>query len=528
MPLSKGSRWRYAGLALIGGAATALALPPLDLTPFLFGHAVLLVLVARSETPRSAAFRGWLWALGYHVAGLHWIANAMLVNAGSHAWLIPFANIGLPALLAAFTAVAVYAAHRLFHGGVALWIGLCALMSSTEWLRGHVATGFPWNLPAAVLDGHLVLLQSASVVGAYGLSVLVLLVATAPALWFDPSVGVRARRLASLAVAALVVVVVTWGVWRLAEVPGVDQAHGVEPGVVVRIVQGNVPQADKWNPLLKPRHMIRYLDLSQSDRPATVRSPGLDPAAVPTLVVWPETAVARLVGDHPDDLRALAVAAPRGGSLVFGAPRADRRDAAVSVHNSLFAVSSGGAELWRYDKSHLVPFGEYVPFRSILALQPIVQSRRDFTPGPGRRTLALAGAPPVSPLICYEAIFPGTVTDPQQRPRWLLNATNDAWFGRHSGPHQHLAVARLRAIEEGLPLVRAANTGVSAVIDPAGRIIAYLDTEQTGSIDSVLPAALPPTVFGVFHNGPFSLMVVSLLLIAAYARSVIARRTVRN
>ncbi len=527
-PLRDRTPWIRAGLAGLGGAATALSLAPLDLTPFVFGYAVLLGAIARAPTPASAAFAAWAWALGYHVVGLHWIANAMLVNAGAHAWLIPFANLGLPAILAGFTAAAGYLAHRLFGSGIALWTGFAALFVAGEWVRGHTATGFPWNLPAATLDGWLVFLQPASLVGAYGLSVGVVLVASAPTLWFDRSVARRARLGASSFALLLVLAAGGWGAARVAGVPDVDDPAGRVPGVVVRIVQGNVPQADKWNPQLKPEHLGRYLELSRGDRAGSVRSPGLAESPTPTLVIWPETAVARLLGRDPRITRSLARAAPAGGSLIFGAPRAANRNGGIVVHNSLFAVSSEAGKLWHYDKAHLVPFGEYVPLRSVLPIEPIVQSRRDFTPGPGPRTLPVQGAPPVSPLICYEVIFPGAVTDPENRPGWLLNATNDAWFGPHSGPHQHLAIARLRAIEEGLPMVRAANTGISVVIDPVGRILAQLGVEETGNIDSTLPRALPATAFSVFHDLPFSLMVVLLILISAYARSRAARGASQN
>ncbi len=525
-------RWLPAAAALAAGGATALSLSPLHLLPLAFGHAVLLALVAGAADTRRAAARAWMWALGYHVVGLHWIANAMLVNAGEHAWLIPFANLGLPAFLALFAAGAAALARRLFVGGWPLWLGFSALYAGVEWLRGNVLTGFPWNLPSATVDGWTVLLQPAALVGAYGLSLLVLLVTTAPALWLDAAVSRRARIVGSATAVALLAAVAGWGTARMNAIPPIDAPGGSVDGVVVRVVQGNVPQRDKWNPLLRPEHLQRYLSLSDAGRPADLRAPGLAPESLPTVTVWPETAVAQLVGDGSEALAVLADAAPIGGTLVFGAPRVARIGPLISIYNSVFALSRDprpdARTLWHFDKAHLVPFGEYVPLRSVIPLNPIVAARRDFTAGPGPRTLSLDGAPPVSVLICYEAIFPGGAVDPAARPGWLLNATNDAWFGRWSGPHQHLAIARLRAVEQGLPMVRAANTGISSVIDSAGRIVARLDIGHTGSLDSPLPAATAPTLFEAKGDVPFSLMVVLLTIFAAYGRFRAGRRSPGN
>lgn len=531
MPPSKAAagdrRWVVPVAGLIAGAATGLSLAPLHLLPFVFGHAALLAVVAQAPSVRSAAFRAWLWALGYHVAGLHWIANAMLVNAGEHAWLIPFANLGLPAVLSLYAAIAGGLAKRLFGGGWPLWLGFAALYAGVEWVRGHAFTGFPWNLPSATVDGWLPLLQSASLVGTYGLSLLVLLVTMAPALWLDAAASRRVRLAGTAAAGVLLAAMAGFGLIREAAIPQLAEPDGAVPGVVVRVVQGNVPQRDKWNPLLKPEHMQRYMTLSDPARPADVAAPGLAPGELPTVTAWPETAIAQLIGDAPD-LTALARITPAGGSLIFGAPRLAKIGRLSEVYNSVFALDDRGEVAWTFDKAHLVPFGEYVPLREILPVNPIVQSRRDFTPGPGPRTLALAGAPPVSLLICYEAIFPGGAVDPDERPAWMLNATNDAWFGRWSGPYQHLAITRLRAIEQGLPMIRAANTGVSAVIDPAGRIVASIGIGVTASLDTPLPAALPIPPFSLIGDIPLILMVVLLLAVAAYGRFRTGRRTPAN
>lgn len=490
---------------VLGGALAAAALPPVGAIPALFSVALLAWVVRTARTARGAALAGWLWGFGFHVAGLYWIANALLVDGDRHAWLIPVAVAGLPALLGLFTAAAAWAGRRLARDGIAGWLALAAALAAAEWLRGHVLTGFPWNLAAYVWDPLPALLQAASLVGAYGLSLITLLAATVPAVWFDPSVGRRGRVAATVACVGVLGGLGLWGALRIpaGPAPTVD-------GVVVRVVQGNVDQRDKWQPTLKPRHVLRYLALSAPGAVATVRADGLAAGAEPTVVVWPETAVAYLIGPNtPVD--GLAGAIPAGGTLLFGAPREqDGR-----VYNSVLALTGDGSAVrWAFDKTHLVPFGEYVPLRAILPIEPLVQGSRDFTPGTGPRTLELPGAPPVSPLVCYEAIFPGRVVEAGTRPGWLLNLTNDSWYGRSSGPYQHQAITRMRAVEEGLPLVRAANTGVSFVADPYGRTLAELDLGVTGSLDSPLPQALAPTVYSRVGDTIFLLALLVLFAVA--------------
>lgn len=540
-------------LILASGAVTALAFPPIDILPALFGMAVLAWAVRRAETVAGAAWVGWLWAFGFHVAGLYWIANALTVNGDQHLWVIPFAVAGLPAFLALFHAVGAALAKLIFHlaekvmggagsgvgddgaiadgainaaidgggrrssktAGIALWLLLTAMLALTEWARGTILTGFPWNLPAYGWDNVPAMLQAASVVGAYGLSLLTLLAATAPALLADRTIPRRDRAFAIVTVTAITLGVGVWGGDRLART-GTD----MRPDVVVRVVQGNVPQRDKWNPSLRPGHLERYMSLSRSRTPPTRRAAALPVGAQPTVVVWPETALAFLMDDDPRSYQTLAPAVPEGGSLIFGAPRLTRDAAGEAfVHNSVMAVDEAGARLWAFDKSHLVPFGEYVPFRDILPIDKIVPGARDFTPGDGPATLETLGAPPVSPLICYEVIFPGRViATAGPRPDWLLNLTNDAWYGMSTGPYQHLAIARVRAIEEGLPLVRAANTGVSAIIDSYGRVLTSLELGRTGVIDSPLPFGLSPTIYATYGEylfliGWVFLFVIGLLLL---------------
>jgi apolipoprotein N-acyltransferase len=386
-----------------------------------------------------------------------------------------------------------------------LVLTLGAAWALAEWLRGHILTGFPWILAAHVWDIDPAPLQAAAVVGAYGLSLATAWIAAAPAL-----LGVKASPIArptapavALACAfALLAAIWIGGTLRLA---AADERF--VPGVHLRIVQPNIAQTHKWIATLREAHFQRHLDLSRGSGAAGI-----------THVIWPETATPFALGEEPERRIVMSGVVPDGGALITGTLRVEGRGAAFRVWNALQAIDFTGAVIATYDKAHLVPFGEYVPFRQWLDIAKITPGSTDFSFGPGPQTLRVRGLPPLSPLICYEAIFPGAVTDPGDRPAWLLNVTNDAWFGLSPGPHQHLAAARLRTVEEGLPLVRAANTGISAVIDPYGRYVGRLDLGREGVLDRRLPQGLAPPLYTRLGDGPYALAAGLVLGLAAWAR----------
>jgi apolipoprotein N-acyltransferase len=326
-------------------------------------------------------------------------------------------------------------------------------------------------------------MQVTAVTGLYGLSLLTVAFAAMPASLVEPGrdsgPGGRGRWIGTAAAALLFMLAWTGGAMRLS-----GAGDDTVPGVRLRLVQPNIPQDLKWDPQRLEGNFRVALELSRAPASTAV-----------THVIWPETAVPFVLAAEPARVAALAAVTPPGGLLVTGAIRAVRlADASVRAWNSLQAVDAEGRIVATYDKFHLVPFGEYVPFRGLLSIAKITPGNLDFTPGPGLVTLDLPGLPPVSPLICYEIIFPDEVALRAPRPAWLLNLTNDAWFGISSGPYQHFAAARFRAVEEGLPVVRAANNGISAVVDPYGRVVARLGLGATGVVDSDLPGALvaPP------------------------------------
>jgi apolipoprotein N-acyltransferase len=462
-----------ADLASLGfGATAALALPPLHAVPLLFVAVPgLLMLLSGCPNAAAAARRGWWFGFGLNAAGLYWITEAILFEAERFWWLVPLAVPGLAAVLGLFTAAAGWVAWSA-KAGVARVLALAGAWVLADLAKQFVLTGFPWNplgsvwgIPGGIGD---VLIQPAAWIGAHGLTLFTLLLAAAPIL------SNRAR-LAGLAVFA---VWVGYGVSRI-EAPPTGK-----PLASIAIVQGNVAQGQKWDRTLAQRIFERYLEL-------TAEGVGRAGTA-PTIVLWPETASPYLLDRDPTARRAIADAA-RGNIVLAGSVRFNAEGRPL---NSLMALSGEGGVEAIYDKWHLVPFGEYQPSWASIGIQLVPGG--GFAAGPGPRSLHLAGLPPVGPLICYEAIFAGQVVDPTDRPAWMANITNDAWFGNSSGPRQHLSAARFRAVEEGLPLMRAANTGISAAFDAYGQEIGRIGMRETGVLSVNLPPALGPTLFSRF------------------------------
>jgi apolipoprotein N-acyltransferase len=464
--------WRADLLGFGAGALSAAALPPIYLIPvLLISVPALLALIDGARGPRQAARRGWWFGFGHHIFGLYWVTEAIMVEAARYWWFVPIAVPALAATLAAFIAVAAGVARFAVPG----WPRVLALAGA--WLladlaRQFIATGFPWNpwgsvweIPGPVGDTFI---QLAALIGVGGLTFITLLLAALPALgWRFRAAGL-----------VLLLAWVTFGAVRLAA------PLPAPPGREVVLVQGNVPQGQKWDLALANEIFTRYLRLTEQG----VAQAGGQPA----VVVWPESASPFWLQTDANARQAIALAAHNAPALV-GSVRLDDNG---RPRNSLFALFDDGQIAGIYDKWHLVPFGEFQP--SWIPLPVVVVPGGGFAPGSGPATLQVPGLPPVGPLICYEAVYSGQLVDQAQRPQWLVNITNDAWFGNSTGPRQHLAAARLRAVEEGLPLLRAANTGISAAFDARGHELTRLGMRQTGVLVVALPAALPPTLFARF------------------------------
>jgi len=482
--------WRAHAAAAALGVLAAGALPPLHMLPLLLVAVPgLLVLIGGQARVRGAALVGFCFGFGHHVVGLYWITEAILFEAARFWWLVPLAVPALAAVLAAFIALAC-AASRLAAPGWRRAVALAGAWVLADLARQFVATGFPWNpwgsmwaVPGRFGD---VFIQPAAWVGVPGLTLATVLLAATPAL------GRRAMACGVLALLA-------WGGAGLARL---SLPAPPAPGVNMALVQGNVPQGQKWNFDLAIADFRHYLELTQS----AVEQARAEAPQRQVVVIWPETASQFLLETDANARAAIADAA--GAPALVGSVRFD---SARRPRNSLMAITSAAPPVAIYDKWHLVPFGEYQPSWMLLPIQVVPGG--GFAFGPGPRTLHIPPLPPVGPLICYEAIFPGQVVDTADRPAWLVNVTNDAWFGNSTGPRQHLVAARLRAVEEGLPLMRAANTGISAGFDAFGRELGRIGMNVAGTLIVALPGALPPPPFarlGLLLPGSLALVLLAL------------------
>jgi apolipoprotein N-acyltransferase len=480
------------------------AITALGYAPFYFWPLLLLTLpafvwlidgAAYARRPwLAAALVGWAFGFGFFLVGLHWVGFAFVVDSDRHAWLLPFVAVMFPGGLALFFALAAGVARLRWRGWARILV-LASALAAVEWLRGHILTGFPWNLPGYVWSGSDAMFQLASVTGIYGLSLITLLAFLVPAAVVDTE-GRRLDARLAIGVPPLVLAMLfVFGWLRLPSTP-----IATFESVAVRIVQPNVPQTEKWKPEHFERNWRILVDLT--------RQPGLETR---TVVVWPEAAPPLALLEQPDALRVIGAALPDRTTLLTGTIRIERGEK-NRFFNSMAAVSGTGQVLATYDKAHLVPFGEYLPLYAWLAplgVSQITGSGQGYTEGSGIRTLAVSGLPSFSPLICYELIFPGKVSVPDQRPEWLMTMTDDSWFGPWTGPYQHLGIAKVRAAEEGLAVVRAANTGVSAIIDPYGRITHSLGLDRTGVLDAELPRPLQRTLYSLWGDVIFLLMLLT-------------------
>lgn len=468
--------WRAVVTAAGLGVLAALALPPVHAVPvLLLAIPGLLAMVGAAPSGRRAFWVGFAWGWGFFAAGLYWVTYAILTEVERFWWLVPIAVPAMALPLALFVAGPAALAWRVREGWprvlvfAGAWVGF-------EMLRGWVFTGFPWNLIGSVWAFGALPVQAAAWIGVYGLSLVTVLLAATLLL----------GRRAMLGGVAAIGLFGAFGVARLWSAEPPPQPVGL------LIVQGNVAQELKWRADQRISILRRYIETTREAALAALREL---PEGDRLVVIWPETAVPFLLVDDPEVRALVAGALPQRAMLLSGTVRGEfgpdgrpRR-----LFNSLVAIDPAGQVQAVSDKVTLVPFGEYMPFSGWLPIR-IVQGGMDFSSGASLTTQRAGWVPPFGALICYEVIFPAAVV-PADRPSWLVNVTNDAWFGISAGPWQHLAAARLRAVEEGLPLARAAQTGVSAVFDARGREVARTGLGETGVLMAPLPAAGEPTPF---------------------------------
>ncbi|MEB3702572.1 Apolipoprotein N-acyltransferase [Candidatus Bealeia paramacronuclearis] len=442
-----------------------------------------------APTPKAAFWDGWWFGLGFFVASLYWIAIATFVDLASFWWVIPFALLGLPVILSFFVGPVFYLTIKFSKDNYSRILLFICFWVLFEWLRAHLFTGFPWNLLGYVWTVSTPFLQIAAFGGVYLLTFFTLL------LIGITYIGLQGGLLEKRIMISTYVIAVFLGIAGLSKLQEVPMTSS---GPWMRLVQPSIPQSLKWNPEQREANLYRLLTLSHETS-----------AHIPQAIIWPETAVSFFLDHEPRLRRLISQIIPEGAYLITGAPRkTPEGHEPFQIWNSSLVLNHEGAVLGHYDKFHLVPFGEYVPWRKELShymdlswMKKITAGAIDFSIGNGPETLHVEKIPAFGPLICYEAIFPGAVVTPSgPRPEWLLNVTNDAWYGNSSGPYQHLEIVRMRAVEEGLPLVRAANNGISAVFDAYGRQVVSIPLNEIGIRDFQLPPPIAPTLYARFGD----------------------------
>jgi apolipoprotein N-acyltransferase len=455
--------------------------------------------IINSKSSKQAFNRGFLFSMGHHVSGLYWVANSLLIEADKFAWLVPFAVLLLPAYLSLFVggvSILTYRSKLTFYSRMVYFAGIWTF---AEIARTYLFTGFPWNLSGMVFITRPEFASFASVVGVYGLSFIAILFYTTPYTFYENLHNIRHNgpMRAALSMKYFLPILV----FSMASgLNGLNRMKNDETDVNIRIVQPSIPQIDKFDINKVQRNNQRYESLTQ--QPSKIEG------FMPNIIVWPEAATPYYFERDNWLSEVLSAMIPPQSHLILGSLRADTTlPDSVNAYNSVRIVSAGTGLLPEYyDKAHLVPFGEYIPLRSLFPnVEKLTHGMGDFAHGSGNKNLELPNAPPFLPLICYEVIFSPRVagkdfTSLEKRPGWILNVTNDSWFGDSTGPHQHLDITRMRAIESGLPVIRAANNGISAVIDAYGRVVQSLPYNEIGIIDAKLPKALPEPTFYSKHG----------------------------
>jgi len=478
-------------LLLVLGGLSAFAFAPTYIIPFMMlGVFVLMKFLNQNERHFSALMMGWVFGVGLGAVGTHWINHALMIDGGQFAVFIPLSWLFFGMWFGLFWGLSAWGASY-FQTGWRRLSAFTGIFIILEWVRSWLFTGFPWNPIGNIWNFFLPIMQSVSVIGIYGLSGLTILLFSALAL------GYKSKFLYLILV--IFSLISTLGTLRL-----YTYQNTFVWGTHLRLVQPNIPQTLKWDPKADRDNLAKLIHLSREK----VRGR--------THILWPETAVTFLINLHEQERLQLMSAIPQGSVLITGGMRAVDREAQI-LANSIFVLDDLTDIHGFYDKFHLVPFGEYMPFRKWLPIDKIVPIMADIYAGKGVQTMPILNTLPAGMLVCYEVIFSGRVVDKIHRPAWIFNATNDGWYGISFGPYQHLAMAQTRAIEEGLPLVRAANTGISAVIDPMGRIVKSLDLGKEGVVDSDLPMALSPTFYAMF-GVKIPLVLAGLFLLIAFKK----------
>lgn len=492
-------------LAFLAGASGALAQPPFDILPVFFVTFALFIWLmdataaqARRGWPafRQAFALGWCFGFGYFLASLWWLGQAFIARGSEFIWLMPLGVVGLPMALGLFFGLGAGIARLLWSASPLRIFALAFGFGVSEWLRGWIFTGFPWNSFGQAFANHLILAQPMALIGAEGMGLLVPLLFGSWALVLSETGSMRRYGVFVFAL-FIFASIAAFGYHRLEANGGlaVDfSRQAMVQGVRLRLVQPAIPQDEKWNAAAGPKILERFLALSDTAKGA--HAGGIGDV---THLIWPESPFPFVLDRTPQAMEAISRALPAGTTLITGAIRTEVDSGQTQYFNTLHVIDKLGLR-GSYDKVHLVPFGEYLPFGNLLrsvGLEQFVHVIGGFTAGKARRTLHVPGLPAAVPLICFEAIFPHEVGHAFSGDGVFITLTNDAWFGNTPGPYQHFAQARMRAIEFGQPMIRSANSGISAVIDGYGRIIASLPLGAVDVLDSPLPVGTTKTLYHV-------------------------------
>ncbi|PPR78856.1 MAG: Apolipoprotein N-acyltransferase [Alphaproteobacteria bacterium MarineAlpha2_Bin1] len=459
----------------------------------------MLWLLSGCKNLRISFLVGWFFGFGFFIFGLHWMAYPMLVDPAKNAWLIPFSIFIFPAFLSIFIGFVSIVSVFLSKNSVQLALVFPVIWVFFEWLRGNILTGFPWNLIGYSFSSFLTISQIASIIGVYGLSLLAVFLGSSFSL-----VGSKKKQNLILPLLGVLIILILHFLGSNKLDNSINQFQNIK----LRLVQPNIAQNEKWIESLKYKNFMKHYSLSKYE--------GFNDV---DLFIWPETALTFTSKNKIINKDAIDDLLGEDAMLITGMPRAiffQNDSEKIKLYNSIVVLNNKLKILDTYNKFHLVPFGEYLPLRKIFdyfGFSKIVFGPIDYSRGIGPKTIKLNDLPSFSPLICFEAIFPGEVTHSKNRPKWLLSLSNDAWFGNFAGPRQHFEMARLRTIEEGLPLVRVSNTGISAVVDSYGRVLKSLPYGKFGVIDYFLPGNLQRTIYS--RLGDILVFTLGILIISS-------------
>ncbi len=494
----------------LAGLLASLALPPIHLLPFIFFLSIPAAILLNAGQKRTAFFIGWGTGFGWFMVSLYWISNALVTGGSAFYWMIPFAAVLLPAGLAVFWGLAFLLAWLSFSSPASRLAGLCFWLMVMEWLRGHILTGFPWQSPGMAFAFSPIGFDLASILGVYGCGVV--------AIWFGvlPLMIIWRHRFGGLTLLASAAAILTIAIAAAVVVSGRPLEDTAATGLRLRMVQPSIPQQDKWIPSLRTEHLDQHIALSLMDQHlANSLSETPDAEHAPDVIVWGEVSYAGVLEQDLPQLSTTFQAASQMRSwLILGSLYRQDLDTGPAYYNSAFLMQPDASIAGRYDKQFLVPWGEFVPFRHLFPFVDKLVGGLDFSAGSGPVLLPLQRQDgrlvQIAPLICYEIIYPASTRQASDNADILVNITNDAWFGNSMGPRQHLAMARMRSAELGLPMVRVATTGISAVIDPYGKLVTSMGYDARGWRDAVIKGRTQ-TLYSRWGESGFLLLLMMVL-----------------